>query len=46
MYISIVRWVGAGFRDCFFSAILVCETRHYDRTNSTIANQRDMILEN
>ncbi|MBW3584329.1 MAG: hypothetical protein KY448_00385 [Cyanobacteria bacterium 0813] len=46
MYISIVRWVGAGFRDCFFPAIMVCETRPYDRTNYTIATQRDMILEN
>ncbi|MEG4288224.1 hypothetical protein Q5692_19725 [Microcoleus sp. C2C3] len=46
MYISIVPWVGAGFRDCFFPAIMVGETRPYDRTNYTIANQRDMILEN
>ncbi|MEG4048267.1 hypothetical protein [Microcoleus sp. Pol17_C1] len=46
MYISIVRGVGAGFRDVFFPAIMACETSHYDRTNYTIANQRDMILEN
>jgi len=24
---------------------MVCETRPYDRTNYTIANQRDMILD-
>ncbi|MEG4023410.1 hypothetical protein [Microcoleus sp. S13C4] len=46
MYISIVRWVEAGFLVCFFPAIMVWETSPYDRTNYTIANQRDMILEN
>ncbi|MCZ0902373.1 hypothetical protein ON021_20950, partial [Microcoleus sp. HI-ES] len=36
----------AGFRDCLFQGIMVGKTRPYDRTNYTIANQRDMILDN
>jgi len=29
MYIVIFRWVGAGLRDCWLLAIIVCETRPY-----------------
>ena len=46
MYISIYRGERAGFRDCLFGAIMVGETRPYEIANYTIANQRDMILEN
>ena len=42
----IVGWVGAGFRDCLFGAIMVGGTRPYDIANYTIANPRDMILGN